>query len=358
MDDDDATMDLPALLRSTVSSMNALHRFSADRTYFDDSSSSSNASRVERKKRGSVLLDTLSNHFITMVSVATLMLDRDAQLQVLLHPTDCDSMVQQMVVMASHSNSSDYSPLAAEMSDWFVRAIVSFIHWWSSSSHEEHLPPPLLLSDSSSVSRDGVAVDREGKYAVNRGIDRFNDQLLQTALRYRPDCSAAASHDMTRQASESSSSSSSSVRRRKYKALFHLLEALLSGPSSQHLSVSDEVRAVESSAVIRELRAVRAMHRQTAADFLELPNHSLESGGLIADPSSSSSPSSLVEGSLMVVTGLVSGRDEVVASLLRSDPSIVDFLLLDCLGLRRIPDCLADHLCKDQVTRYLHRHLE
>ena len=56
----------------------------------------------------------------------------------------------------------------------------------------------------------------------------------------------------------------------------------------------------------------------------------------------------------MVVTGLVSGRDEVIATLLRSDPTIADFLLIDCLGLMPIPDCLADHLCKDQATRYLY----
>lgn len=327
--------DISALLHSTVSSMNALHRFSTDR-YFDDSSSflyggaPSNGTVVERKKRGSALLDTLSNQFIVMMSIATLMLERDAQ-QDLLHPADSDSMVEQMVLMGP--DNCDHCPLAAEMSDWFVRAIASFIRWLSSREDSS--------IDNSSVRE--VTVKRDGKYA---GIDRFNDQMLRTALRYRP--SSAAAYDMTM------GTDSSSVGR-KYKALFHLLDALLSGPTSKYLSsaASDEVRAVESSAVIRELRAVQGvMHRQTA-DFLEMPNYSSGSGA-IADSSFSSPPSSLVEGSLMVVTGLVSGRDEVIAALLRSDPTIVDFLLIDCLGLMPIPDCLADHLCKDQATRYLY----
>lgn len=325
---------LSSLLHSTVSSMNALHRFSTD-PYFDESSSSlyggatSNGTVVERKKRGSALLDTLSNQFIVMMSVATLMLERDAQ-QDLLHSTDCDSMVEQMVLMGP--DSCYYCPLAAEMSDWFVRAIASFIRWLS--SHEGS-----SIDNNSSVRE--VTVKRDGKYA---GIDRFNDLMLRTALRFRP---SAAAYDM------SMGTDGSSVGR-KYKALFHLLDALLSGPTSKYLSsaVSDEVRAVESSAVIRELRTVQgAMHRQTG-DFLEMPNYSSGSGS-IADPSSSPS-SSLVEGSLMVVAGLVSGRDEVIAALLRSDPIIADFLLIDCLGLMPIPDCLADHLCKDQATRYLH----
>jgi len=330
---EDAT-DLSALLHSTVSSMNALHRFSTD-PYFDDSSSSlyggapSNGTVAERKKRGSALLDTLSNQFIVMMSIATLMLERDAQ-QDLLHQADCDSMVEQMVLMGP--DSCDYCPLAAEMSYWFVRAIASFIRWLSS------------YEDSSiyNSSVREVTVRRDGKYA---GIDRFNDQMLRTALRHRP---SAAAYDMTM-------GTDSSSLGRKYKALFHLLDALLSGPTSKYLSsaASDEVRAVESSAVIRELRAVQGgMHRQTA-DFLEMPNHSSGSGSM-TNSSSTSPPSSLVEGSLMIVTGLVSGRDEVIATLLRSDPTIADFLLIDCLGLMPIPDCLADHLCKDQATRYLY----